>query len=130
MILKNVRWEKFAQSLVNGNTKRGAAVAAGYKDNASTTKNVHKLLSNPVIADRIDELQQELAKEYLMNRQELLVSLGRIIKQGSDNNVINAVKLSAHMQGFLTNTMDIHLNRSLKDMSDEELLGILDKKDD
>lgn len=71
--LKNSRWEKFAQGVIAGRTARAAYVAAGYASTgAGADSSASKLLRNPKVAARIDELKAEAAKASSATATQIL----------------------------------------------------------
>lgn len=62
--LKNARHERFAQALVKGMTLDAAYVAAGYAENR---KNAQRLKTNEGVANRVAELQAEIAANVVID---------------------------------------------------------------
>ena len=124
-ILKNSRHERFCIESAKGKTLKEAAVLAGYKDNCNLTYNTGKLIKRPEIRDRLEELKQLTVDQFVKSRLEILQALGRIIDKGSDGNKIRACQLSAHMQGFLSDTININSTKKAEELSDEDLQDFL-----
>lgn len=60
-MLKNQRHELFCQGVVAGKNQMVAYIDAGYDENESTAKvNASRLMKRPDIAERIDELSQQV----------------------------------------------------------------------
>jgi hypothetical protein len=72
--LKNIRHERFAQNVVSGLSLSTAYIAAGYKE-AGASANAARLIRNPTVSSRIDELQNEIAAKFRRSREERLSSL-------------------------------------------------------
>ena len=70
-MLKNVRHERFAQSVSSGLAAAKAYRKAGYRE-ASAKHNATRLRENEVVADRITEIQLENHRKSEMSRQELI----------------------------------------------------------
>lgn len=124
-ILKNSRHERFCIESAKGKTLKEAAVLAGYKDNCNLTYNTGKLIKRPEIRDRLEELKQLTVDQFVKSRLEILQALGRIIDKGSDGNKIRACQLSAHMQGFLSDTININSTKKAEELSDEDLQAFI-----
>lgn len=127
--LTNKRHEIFCQELVCGKSFVDAARAAGYKDTRHLVSNTDKIRAKPEVIERLAELQKELEATYIKTREEILISLGRIIKVGADRDKINACKLAAQMQGFLEETININDGRTAEEHTDAELAQLLKNVD-
>ena len=126
-VLKRVRYEKVAQGLILGKTNYDSCLQAGYKDIPSLHAHASKICNRKVIQERVTELQEELASKYLLDREQILVVLGKIIDKSTDGNKIRAAHLAAQMQGLLQNTLDVNVRKSVENLTDEELLAIVKK---
>jgi len=120
-VLKNSRHEKFCIEAAKGSSLKDAAVKAGYKDNCNLSYNTGKLVKRPEIKERLEELKQLTEDQFVKSRLEILQALGKIIDLGSDGNKIRACQLSAHMQGFLEDTINIKSTKKAEELSDEDL---------
>jgi phage terminase small subunit len=74
-VLKNARWEKFAQEVALGKSATEAYLAAGFVTKSKVAKvNAHKLRNRPEVDQRIDELMgwkeesNARAKEIVIER--------------------------------------------------------------
>jgi hypothetical protein len=81
-VLKNPRWEKFAQGLVSGLSQHVAFLAAGYerkrsggKASANIRSDASKLFKRTEVRLRIAELQREAAKDAKISLQDLIKQL-------------------------------------------------------
>jgi phage terminase small subunit len=74
-ILKNARRERFAQEIVKGTTASEAYVIAGYKRDDG---NASKLLANPEIQARIQEITSVALKKAGLTGEQVIAELGRI----------------------------------------------------
>ena len=128
-ILKNTKWEIFSQEVCKGENYKVAMLNAGYKDSRHLAKNSTRLTTNPLVVGRIAELKQELADKYILSREDILVAMGKIIKDGTDTNKISASGLAAKLQGFLEDTVKIKVKGDRTYMTEEELTAILNKAD-
>lgn len=71
-ILKNTRWELFAQALAQGKPADTAYVEAGYKENRG---NAATLKANQSVAARIAELQAKGARKVMVTQESLEAEL-------------------------------------------------------
>ena len=71
-MLKNQRWELFAQGLASGLTQGEAYVQAGYKQSPSAPS---RLFENVRIKERVQELVGRKAVEVIINKQLLMEAL-------------------------------------------------------
>ncbi len=82
-VLKNTKWELFAQEILKGETADQAYVNAGYKKNR---KNAARLKTNEDIMARIDALKRTAAIKAVVDRawvlehlkENALVSMGKM----------------------------------------------------
>lgn len=72
--LKNIRWERFCQGLLEGKTADQAYEDAGYKPNRG---NAATLKANQIIQARLEELKAEAAKVAVMDKAWVLRELRR-----------------------------------------------------
>ena len=124
-ILKRVRWEIFAQEIAKGSSDKEAYLAAGYSDKFAR-ENSSRLKRNEMIKARVVELQKETASKYLLTKQDMLIALGKIVRDGGSNrDKVSAVRQASKMQGFESDKLDVNINGNVKEMSDSELEEIL-----
>jgi len=130
MILNNTRQEIFCQNVANGKTLKASALKAGYKDTKNLEKNTCKLMEQENVKRRLQELKKELEKRYILSREDLLVELGRIIRDGNsrNNDIISAVNSAAKLQGLDENTINLNIKKSVENLSDEELAKIIEEE--
>ena len=80
-VLKNQRWERYAQELAKGKTGEEAHAAAGYSKNRG---NASTLRSRQIILNRVAELQSKIAENVVehvsLTRADLLHELSKIAK--------------------------------------------------
>lgn len=78
-VLKNQRWERFAQELAKGKSATEAYEAAGYTGDRS---HASRLATNGSIRQRLDQLQREIAERVVENtsvtRAEILNELAKV----------------------------------------------------
>jgi hypothetical protein len=72
--LKNIRHERFAQNVVSGLSLSAAYAAAGY-EKAGASANAARLIRNPTVSWRVNELRNEIAAKFRQSREERLSSL-------------------------------------------------------
>ena len=127
--LSNSQWEIFAQEVANGSTLIKASIKARYKNNSNLNKNAHKRMQNVVIQRRIAELKEEIAERYILSREELLIQLGRIIRDGvtSNRDIISAVSQAAKIQGLDSSKLVLDVRGSVENMSNEQLEELIKK---
>lgn len=74
-VLKNSRWELFAQGLAQGKTAGEAYVLAGYRENPG---NAGRLKQNEQIIGRIAEIQAPAAKRIEISIERIVERFGNI----------------------------------------------------
>lgn len=130
-MLHNHRQEKFAIYCASGKTQIEAAKLAGYKDNNYLKSNVSKLIKQEAVAKRIEELKNEFVSEVkekiVLTRDFLLDKLAEIILTGTDRNKIAGISLAAKLQGYMTEDINLNVNKTVEDLSDEQLIRMLDR---
>lgn len=80
-MLKNARWERFAQELAKGATGDAAYIAAGYKPNRN---NASRLKANEIIRKRIAELQERSAIRTELTVADVTENLLRLAKKSEE----------------------------------------------
>ena len=76
MRLDNTRWELFCLARFAGKTLTEAYKEAGYKaDGHAAEVGASRLMSNPEIRGRIDELTSAAAEKLIINRETLTIML-------------------------------------------------------
>lgn len=101
-VLKNTRWEKFAQGLAKGLVCERAYEEAGFKP---SRQNAHRLLTtNEDIRVRVEELSERAAEKAEWTAADRLATLRKIAEMHSDNDgdhrvVISAIGEANKMQG-------------------------------
>lgn len=117
-VLKNPRWEKFAQGLISGLSQHAAFLQAGYerkRGGAVASKNIRsdaaKLFKMPEVRLRIMELQREAAKDAKITLKDILKEVDAAIKLGHRSKqagaVVGAVGLKAKLLGFVIDRAEI-----------------------
>lgn len=79
MILKNSRYEKFAQAVFSGKSQKDAAIEAGFSPRTADLTG-YRLIRNDKIMARIQELHKETASAAVMSVREIeerLTEIGR-----------------------------------------------------
>jgi len=112
--LDNPRHELFAQKIAKGRTQREAYRSAGYitKSDGATDANASRLLSNAKVANRIRELQTEVAKSIDVTVISLIAETERArgLAESKDqaSAMVSAITLKARLAGLLVDkTEDI-----------------------
>jgi len=114
--------ERFCQLVSEGVKLKEAYVQAGYAPKSSP-QNSSKLHNIPEVRDRINELinvrHEELKSQYSLNRDKILIELGKIIYDGrtSNRDKISALQVTSRLMG-----LDVNLNANLNvDVSGKDL---------
>lgn len=118
--LNNSKQERFCIEVASGCSLVDAYHKAGYSKNTNSRSNSCKLAKQPQIKYRLDELKLRREEEFILNRRDILQTLGQIAKDGADSNKIKACQLIAHMQGYLEDTLNIKTD-NIQELSDEDL---------
>ena len=142
-ILKNQRWELFAQGIAKGLTQGKAYVQAGYKPSPSAPS---RLFENVRIKERVEELVGRKAVDIIINKQfvtEALIdnlekALGRKpVKIGAEGkecyvyrgDVANrALQLIGIEMGMFTEKREIKHVEEFSKLSDSELVQLLERE--
>ena len=110
--LKNVRHEKFVQGLLEGKSATDAYEAAGYERDESGA-NAARLTRNPKVAQRLAELQAEIAAETTVTVQGLINELEDARKKATDlkqlNAAIAAINAKAKLSGLMVEKQQIEV---------------------
>ena len=140
-ILKNQRWELFAQGIARGLTQGEAYVQAGYKRSPSAPS---RLFENVRIKERLQELVGRKAVEVIINKQFIIEALidnlekalgRRPVKVGAEGkemyvyrgDVVNrAIQLAGLECGMFTERKEFpHVLSEFDKMSDLEMVQTL-----
>ena len=103
--LKNARWEKFAQAVVDGVPQSRAYIAAGYKARGNAAEvEASKLVRNPKVSARIDKIKEAAAAKSEMTRDAFVADCWRIWR-GEDPSFdskdrVQVGRLAADICGF------------------------------
>jgi phage terminase small subunit len=81
-ILKNQRYERFAQELAKGRSALEAYEIAGYKPNRG---NASVLKANPIISGRVAELQTRMVAEVVLTKEWIIEQLIENVKKDKEN---------------------------------------------
>lgn len=98
-VLKNAKWEAFAQGLFAGLTGDEAYEKAGYKPNRG---NAARLKANDSILKRLAELQSKASEKAEWNAADRLAALKRIqeaTEKGDPRVAVSAIAEANKMQG-------------------------------
>ena len=93
-VLKNAKWERFAQALAKGETADEAYVIAGYKEHRG---NAATLRANQSILDRIMQLQNVAS-------QRVEVTIASLMQEASD---IQAAAMAANQLSAATGALTV-----------------------
>jgi phage terminase small subunit len=107
--------EKFVQNIIEGMSQADAYRSA-YNTNRMTDKSVwesaSKLMNDPKVASRVQELRDQLADESIMTAKERLMWLSQIIKS-KDETTSDKLKASDQMnkmQGEYTQKIEANVS--------------------
>lgn len=100
-VLKNARWERFAQELAQGKSADEAYQLAGYKANDG---NCIRLKGNERVAERVAELQSKPAKKAQMTIESLIAEADEVRRAAAEANqyaaAVAALKLKSIFGGL------------------------------
>lgn len=124
----SAKQEAFAQCIANGDDQatayRTAYDASGMKD-ASIYIEASKLIKNPKVALRVDELKAEVAQQHLWTREMSVMGLIQAFKvatiEKSSSGMTGAVKELNIMHGFNQPTK-VSVDLQFKPITDEDWL--------
>jgi hypothetical protein len=107
-ILKNQRWEIFAQAIAKGETSTKAYITAGFRP---SRKNASRLRAKEDVSARINELQLVTAKSAEISIQSICEELDRACsvarERGQANAMVSAASLRAKLAGLLKDRVEI-----------------------
>ena len=98
-VLKNAKWERFAQGLFSGLSGDEAYESAGYKPNRG---NAARLKANESILKRVAELQEGASQKAEWSAADRLETLKRIVEateRGEPRVAVSAIAEANKMQG-------------------------------
>lgn len=123
-VLKNPRWERFAQELAKGKSQAEAYETAGYEP---SEPNASRLTRNDKVASRVAELQARTAERAVVTAESLIREAEEIRKAAFAAGVyaaaIAAVKEKGVLAGVRVEKRD-NTTRHVTDISDDELAAI------
>ena len=130
--LKNPRHERFAQALATGMTQDAAYREANYKPDR---RHASRLATNGDIQARVAELQERAAEKAVVTKawvlEKLKENVERAMNSGETYNPMaanKALELLGKEMGMFIGRKVLGVKR-LKDMTDDELLALLDDED-
>lgn len=114
-VLRNDRWERFAQALVAGTDTRDAYIEAGYSVDDILPESVHaaiyRMRNEPEIVARITELHERAAARAEMKRSDILSMLkgdrDLAYKVGQPGAAIRAAELMGKEIGMFVDRKEI-----------------------
>ena len=120
---------RFAQEYIHSETATEAAIKAGYKTGANVR--AATLLKNPLIQQLIKEERNKLANQWDIKRNQLVIMLLDAYNNAKTaTEMISACKelgmlLDLYPRGDSNGSEAIGHCLSIEEMSDEELLGLI-----
>lgn len=122
-VLKNHKWERFAQELAKGKTADEAYQNAGYEENRG---NAARLKANESVMKRVEELQGKTAEITAVTASDLTMKLMEIAREafniesvGGLNVARNAYMDIAKLNGLIIDRAET--STTVKDISDKPL---------
>lgn len=130
--LRNLRHEKMALRISLGDTRRVAAIAAGYRDTRNLSAEVSKICSRPEVSARITELSMAstaqavavsgLDKAWVIDRLKEVIRDGQSDEKQNLAAVNQALKLAGTELGMFVERHEIaNLDGVLENKTTEEL---------
>lgn len=130
-ILKNARWELFAQNIAKGLSTPEAYVAAGFSASAKTA-HPYRLLAKDSLKQRIAELQ---TRNIAIQDQAIAVTTKSLMREAEEARVkamelgqtsaaIQAIVAKGKLGGVWVERSEQTTKGDLNSMSDDELLAI------
>lgn len=77
-ILENARHERFARNYATHRNGTKAYIAAGYKDGPGAAVSATRMLKNPKIAARIEELESKTLKSLDITAERVMLEMARV----------------------------------------------------
>lgn len=119
-----VKQEKFAQNIIAGLSQADAYRSAGYNckkmSNNAIWCEASKLMDNPKVSQRVQELQKQMEDEAIMTAKERLKWLTAVIQSEREktDTKLKAVDIMNKMQGeYVTKVQgDLTVNKKLEDV--------------
>lgn len=120
-VLRNAKYEAYAQALARGKSATEAMKAAGYSD----PRNSSRLTKNDEIARRVDEIKNKVAEKAEWSAADRLASLKTIHDESLKEDrrtAIAAINEANKMMGsYAPVKQEIDLRHSFTDLPDDEL---------
>lgn len=124
-VLSNPKHELFAQELAKGKSATDAYVEAGYAPNQP---NASRLISNDMVQARLAELQNRVAIRTEVTAASLIEEAEAVrvaaMAAGQFAPAVAAIKEKGVLAGVRVEKRE-NTNRSVNDMSDDELAAII-----
>lgn len=108
-----------------------AVVRSGIRNGSGPDKIAEELLSQPHIrlaiegADPQDHAIVKLTKDSV--KEDIYSIKDKAVREGRYSEALGALKLISDLEGFRSVKVEVEHKRSVKDMTDDELLEVLDK---
>lgn len=97
-VLKNPRWERFAQGLASGRTADAAYQVAGYSENRG---NATRLNAKESVLSRVEELQSRVAKRVEVTVESLVAEAELVRAAAMDMGQLSAAVSAIKEKGIL-----------------------------
>lgn len=132
-VLKNQKWELFAQAIASNFSGREAYKRAGYEANdAACDANASKLLKNTKVRARIDQLSTKAAKKVELDKAWVLSRLMRNAKLCLGEEKATVTKIDKETGDEITRDVELYdpagANRALE-LLGKELAMFIERKE-
>jgi hypothetical protein len=123
--------QKFIESFRRTGNAGVAVVQSGIRDGRSPDKIAEDLLGRSYIRAAIESAEPFVAPSIELDKETVLADIynvkDRAMEEGRYSEVINSLKLISDLQGLRTTKVEVTHNKSIKDMTDDELVAIVEK---
>jgi hypothetical protein len=121
-ILKNPKYEAYAQARFKGLSQDESYKLAGYKPDRGAA---HRMSTLPLIVARVEELQARLAKKAEVTVETIVAELDAAIRQARKLKqvgvMVNAINSKAKLYGLFVERSVVSVTHNYAQMTEEEL---------
>lgn len=108
-----------------------AAVYSGVRDGRAPNRVAEDFLTRPHIVSALEEMAAQEVPVVPLDKDAVLADIyevkSRAMEEGRYSEVINALKLVSDLQGLRTTKVEVTHHKGVSEMTDEELMQILEK---
>lgn len=123
--------QKFVDEFLKTGNAAQAVVHSGIRDGRGPVAIAEDLLTQPHIKEAIESAPASERAIVELDKNTVLAEVQEVQEKAMAENryseALSALKLKTDILGFKTTKVEISHNKSIKDMSDAELLEILEK---